>query len=175
MDEFADGGVRDRMDLHEDKEKNLVTATFELPGLTKENVQLDVKDNVLTVAGESTLSTERDEKGYSLRERRFGQFSRSLPLPQGISVSSFILSLGATGVLTAIFTARGDQGDHGRRCPDGHLPAVDPGAGAEEDCDPVNDGCVARVRLGAGSGEGGAGAGREAGEIIRKYGRAVRG
>lgn len=77
----------DRMDLHEDKEKNLVTATFELPGLTKENVQLDVKDNVLTVAGESTLSTERDEKGYSLRERRFGQFSRSIPLPQGISVS----------------------------------------------------------------------------------------
>ncbi|TFK79674.1 hypothetical protein K466DRAFT_559747, partial [Polyporus arcularius HHB13444] len=45
--------LRPRLDLHEDQEKNLVTATFELPGLSKENVQIDVKDNVLTVSGES--------------------------------------------------------------------------------------------------------------------------
>ena len=75
------------MDLHEDQEKNLVTATFELPGLTKENVQIDVKDGVLGVSGESTVSSDRDDKGYSVRERRFGKFSRSLPLPQGIKVS----------------------------------------------------------------------------------------
>ena len=74
------------MDLHEDQDKNLVTATFELPGLTKENVQIDVKDGVLSVSGESTISSERDEKGYSVRERRFGKFSRALPLPQGIKV-----------------------------------------------------------------------------------------
>ena len=78
-----------RMDLHEDAEKNLVTATFELPGLAKENVQIDVKDGVLSVSGESTISSERDEKGYSVRERRFGKFSRSLPLPQGVKVCSF--------------------------------------------------------------------------------------
>lgn len=30
------------MDVYEDKEKNLVTATFELPGLKKEDVQIDV-------------------------------------------------------------------------------------------------------------------------------------
>ena len=57
------------MDLHEDKEKNLVTATFELPGLSKENVSIDVRDNVLTVSGESTISSEHDEKGYAVRER----------------------------------------------------------------------------------------------------------
>ena len=66
-----------------------MTATFELPGLTKENVQLDVKDHVLNVSGESTISNEREEKGYSVRERRFGKFSRSIPLPQGIKVCSF--------------------------------------------------------------------------------------
>ena len=75
-----------RLDLHEDQEKNLVTASFELPGLTKENVQIDVKDNVLTVSGESTISSEHNEKGYAVRERRFGKFSRSLPLPQGVKV-----------------------------------------------------------------------------------------
>ena len=63
-----------------------MTATFELPGLSKENVQIDVKDGVLSVSGESTMSRERDEKGYSVRERRFGKFSRALPLPQGIKV-----------------------------------------------------------------------------------------
>ena len=80
-----------RLDLHEDKENNLVTAQFELPGLSKENVAIDLRDNVLTVSGESTLSSERDEKGYAVRERRFGKFSRSLPVPQGIKVSLFYM------------------------------------------------------------------------------------
>ena len=76
------------MDLHEDKEKNLVTAQFELPDLTKDKVNIDLHDNVLTVSGESSISTEHDEKGYAVRERRYGKFSRSLPVPQGIKVSS---------------------------------------------------------------------------------------
>ena len=74
------------MDLHEDNEKNLVTATFELPGLDKENVTIDVHNNALTVSGESRVSTEHGENGYAVRERRFGRFSRSIPLPQGIKV-----------------------------------------------------------------------------------------
>ncbi|KAI0830181.1 HSP20-like chaperone [Trametes gibbosa] len=94
--------MRPRMDLHEDQEGNLVTVTFELPGLTKENIQLDVKDNVLTVAGESTLSTERDEKGYSVRERRFGKFSRSIPLPQGIKPEEIKATM-SDGLLTITF------------------------------------------------------------------------
>ena len=81
----------DRMDLHEDQDQNLVTATFELPGLTKENVQIDVRDGVLNVSGEATISSDRDEKGYSVRERRFGKFSRSLPLPQGIKVCLLLI------------------------------------------------------------------------------------
>ena len=82
-----------RIDLHEDKEKNLVTAQFELPGLTKDKVNIDLHDNVLTVSGESSISTERDEKGYAVRERRYGKFSRSLPVSQGVKVS--MLSFGA--------------------------------------------------------------------------------
>ncbi|KAI0752177.1 HSP20-like chaperone [Fomes fomentarius] len=94
--------LRPRMDLHEDQENNLVTATFELPGLTKENVQVDVKDSVLNVSGESTISSERDEKGYSVRERRFGKFSRSLPLPQGVKPEEIKASM-SDGVLTVAF------------------------------------------------------------------------
>lgn len=75
------------MDVHEDANANLVTATFELPGLTKENVNIDVHNNILTISGESKLSSERDENGYAVRERRYGKFSRSVPLPQGTKVS----------------------------------------------------------------------------------------
>ena len=75
-----------RVDVHEDKEKNLVTATFELPGINKQDVNIDVRDNVLTVSGESKQETEKKENGYVVRERHFGRFSRSLPVPAGIKV-----------------------------------------------------------------------------------------
>ena len=78
--------TRIRMDLHEDTEKNLVTATFELPGVSKDNVHIDVNNGRLTVAAETNQSTEHEERGYAVRERRYGKFSRTLQLPQGVKV-----------------------------------------------------------------------------------------
>lgn len=75
------------MDLHEDAEKNLVTATFELPGLKKEDVNIEVHDGRLTVSAESKISEEHEKDGYAVRERRYGKFSRMLQLPQGVKVS----------------------------------------------------------------------------------------
>ena len=80
------------MDIHEDSKQNVVTATFELPGLKKEDVNIDVHNNVLSVSGESKISSEREENGYAVRERRFGKFSRSIPLPQGIKVCQSYLA-----------------------------------------------------------------------------------
>ncbi len=78
------------MDVHEDNIQNTVTATFELPGLKKENVSIDVHNNLLTISGESKISTEHEESGYAVRERRFGKFSRSVPLPDGVKVCRFV-------------------------------------------------------------------------------------
>ena len=75
------------MDVHEDDKTNTVLTTFELPGLKKEDVNIDVHNDVLTISGESKVSSERDENGYAVRERRYGKFSRALSLPQGIKVS----------------------------------------------------------------------------------------
>jgi len=95
--------LRPRMDLHEDTQQNLVTATFELPGLNKENVSIDVHHGVLSVSGESKVDEEkRDENGYAVRERRVGRFSRSLPLPQGVKEESIRASM-ENGVLTVTF------------------------------------------------------------------------
>ncbi|TFY74207.1 hypothetical protein EWM64_g9805 [Hericium alpestre] len=94
--------LRPRMDVHEDTQSNTVTATFELPGLKKEDVQIDVHNNALTVSGETKVSSERDEKGYAVRERRFGKFSRTLPVPQGIKVDEIKASM-ENGILTVTF------------------------------------------------------------------------
>ncbi|KAI0825964.1 small heat shock protein [Irpex lacteus] len=94
--------LRPRLDVHEDPSSNTVTATFELPGLKKEDVNIDVHNNVLTVSGESKVSSERDENGYVVRERRFGRFERSLPLPQGIKGEDIKAGL-ENGVLTVSF------------------------------------------------------------------------
>ena len=79
------------MDIHHDDKANTVTATFDLPGIQKEDVNIDVHNNVLTVSGETKTTTERDEEGYTLRERRYGKFSRALSLPQGAKVSCLIV------------------------------------------------------------------------------------
>ena len=77
------------MDLHEDSESNTVTATFELPGLKKEDVHIDVHHGHLSVSGETSQASEKEDDGYAIRERRFGKFSRTLKLPQGVKVSFF--------------------------------------------------------------------------------------
>lgn len=76
--------------MHEDSEKNTVTATFELPGLKKEDINIDVHDGRLTISGETKISEEREEDGYAIRERRYGKFSRTLRLPEGIKVCNVL-------------------------------------------------------------------------------------
>ncbi|TFK26324.1 small heat shock protein [Coprinopsis marcescibilis] len=101
----GDGAVRQfkpRMDLHEDSEKNLVTATFEFPGFKKEDVNIDVHNGRLTVKAESTTSSEHDENGYAVRERRFGKLLRTLQLPTGVKEDEIKASM-EDGVLTVTF------------------------------------------------------------------------
>jgi HSP20 family protein len=78
------------MDLHEDKEKNVVTANFEFPGVAKEDIQIDVQGGKLTVSAETKQSSEHDDNGYAVRERHFGKFSRTLQLPQGVLVCTLL-------------------------------------------------------------------------------------
>ena len=81
------------MDLHENAEKNTVTATFEFPGLSKEDVQVDVNNGRLSVSAETKKDTEKDEHGYAVRERQYGKFLRTLQLPQGVKVCFFVCEL----------------------------------------------------------------------------------
>ena len=77
------------MYLHEDTEKNIVKATFDFPGVSKDDIQLDFQNGKLTVSAESKKSEEHMESGFTLRERFPGKVSRTLQLPQGVQVWCF--------------------------------------------------------------------------------------
>ena len=62
---------------------NLVISA-ELPGLTENDVTVEVKDDVLVIQGERKFETEETEGGIRRSERRYGQFYRAIALPDGV-------------------------------------------------------------------------------------------
>ncbi|HSC02327.1 MAG TPA: Hsp20/alpha crystallin family protein [Solirubrobacteraceae bacterium] len=66
------------------REDDHLVLRADLPGIKPEEVKLEVEDDILTVSGEHRESTEEKEKNYVRRERRYGSFSRSMTLPQGV-------------------------------------------------------------------------------------------
>ena len=74
------------MDLVETGEHFVLKA--DLPGITESDVQIEVENNVLTVAGERKTEHEDKHEGYYRLERATGAFSRSLTLPEGIDPES---------------------------------------------------------------------------------------
>ena len=56
----------------------------ELPGLSKDDIKVEVTDDLLTIAGERREESEETREGYRHSERRYGRFSRSVPLPKGV-------------------------------------------------------------------------------------------
>lgn len=74
------------MDLVETEEDLVLRA--DLPGMTEDDVEIEIKDGVLTVSGERKAEHEEKEEGFYRVERAFGSFSRSLSLPQGIDAGA---------------------------------------------------------------------------------------
>jgi HSP20 family protein len=62
--------------------------SFELqvaaPGMTKEDFNIEVKDNYLTVSGERKLTNEKKENNFHSIETQYGSFSRSFSLPENV-------------------------------------------------------------------------------------------
>jgi HSP20 family protein len=70
------------MDLLETEHDFVLRA--DLPGLSEDDVNIELEDNVLTVSGERKAEHEEHKEGYYRVERAWGSFSRSLTLPEGI-------------------------------------------------------------------------------------------
>jgi HSP20 family protein len=56
----------------------------DLPGMTQDDVSIEVQDGTLSISGERKAEHEQRERGWYRIERSFGSFSRSLTLPEGV-------------------------------------------------------------------------------------------
>lgn len=85
------------VDIKNDESQILVTT--DLPGMEKEDVDLDVSDNMLTISAKRKSDTEEKEEGYLSRERNFSSFSRTVTLPAAVTAETATAKL-ENGVLT---------------------------------------------------------------------------
>jgi HSP20 family protein len=71
---------------------------FDLPGIPEEAISVEFEDGVLTVSAERERTQQTEDDRFYRYERRFGSFTRSLGLPQGVKDSD-ISATSETGVL----------------------------------------------------------------------------
>ena len=85
------------IDINEEEDKIVVHA--EVPGCKAEDIDIDVKGNILTIKGEKQQHEERKEKGCYCSERVYGSFRREISLPSEVDVDK-IQAVAKEGVLT---------------------------------------------------------------------------
>lgn len=73
------------LDVFEDKDNLIVRA--ELPGLKKEDIEISLHDNSVTISGERKSEKKYEGSETSREERFFGRFTRSFQLPKTVDAS----------------------------------------------------------------------------------------
>jgi HSP20 family protein len=71
--------VMPAIDIREDENNLIVTA--ELPGVDKKDVQIEVRDNILTIKGEKRAEKREEKDNWHTVERSYGSFTRRVMLP----------------------------------------------------------------------------------------------
>jgi HSP20 family protein len=65
--------------------ENELVLSFDLPGISEDKISVELEDNVLTVSGERERAHEHSGDRFYRYERRFGTFTRTVTLPQGVN------------------------------------------------------------------------------------------
>jgi HSP20 family protein len=77
------GAWNPQVDIYENKDQIVLEA--ELPGMNREDFDLSIENNVLTLRGERKFEKKDDNDNYHRVERSYGSFTRSFTLPQTVS------------------------------------------------------------------------------------------
>ncbi len=101
-----------RVEAFEKGDRFIVRA--ELPGVKKEDVQVELADDALTIRGERREEHEEEREGYYHSEREYGHFYRAIPLPEGAIGESAQASF-RDGILEVTMQAAPSQAGRGRR------------------------------------------------------------
>jgi HSP20 family protein len=57
----------------------------ELPGVPKENINIQLENGILTISGEKQEEKKEEKEKYHRIERSYGKFSRSMTVPEGVT------------------------------------------------------------------------------------------
>jgi HSP20 family protein len=71
-----------KIDFSETDDHVIIRA--EVPGMDKKDINITLSDGLLTIQGEKKQEKEEEKENYRLVERRYGSFSRSLRIPNGV-------------------------------------------------------------------------------------------
>jgi HSP20 family protein len=88
--------------------ENEVRITAELPGVTEQDIDVSLDDDVLTIRGEKKFERRDDKENFHFVERSYGTFLRSLRLPFSIDPEQVQASF-ENGVLTVTVPKTGQQ------------------------------------------------------------------
>src|SRR5919199_82471 len=80
---IARGAWNPNVDIYENKDQIVLEA--ELPGMNREDFDLTIENNVITLRGERRFEKKDDSDNYHRVERSYGSFTRSFTLPQTVS------------------------------------------------------------------------------------------
>ncbi len=70
------------VDIKEDNDQ--FTLVADLPGMSKKDIKINIKDNVLKISGDRKQEIKDDSDNYHFSERRHGSFDRSFSLPETV-------------------------------------------------------------------------------------------
>jgi len=83
--DFSAAEFQPKVDVTDDK--NFVRVACEVPGIDSKDLQVEVQDGVLVLAGEKRQEETSEEEGCYHTERSYGCFRRSIPLPSDVDGS----------------------------------------------------------------------------------------
>jgi HSP20 family protein len=82
-EEMTHGAWAPSVDIFEDKDRLILEA--ELPGMNREDFEISVENNVITLSGERKFEKKTEGDNYHRIERSYGSFTRSFTLPQTVT------------------------------------------------------------------------------------------
>ncbi len=83
-----DAGFSSACEIFE--EDNTITLSLDVPGLNRDDLDIEVKDNHLHVSGERKFESKIEKSNILRSERRYGKFSRVFTLPLHVKADSII-------------------------------------------------------------------------------------
>lgn len=93
---------------------NELVIRADVPGLSKDDVRVDVQEDTVTIQGERRREHEEEREGIYRSERSYGSFYRVIPLPPG-AITEQAKAQFRNGVLEVVMPVPPEQANRGRR------------------------------------------------------------